>query len=385
MRKSVALLGSTGSIGTQTLEVIDELSGLSAIKVKALTAHKNTALLLRQIHKYKPEIAAVYDPIAADELKKSSPPCVVYSGINGIIKAAAETDVDFVVNALVGGIGLAPTLAAIEAGKDIGLANKETLVVGGKLVMDLAKKKNVRIIPIDSEHSAVFQCMAGSSAKVLNKIYLTASGGPFRGFDKEKLKNVTVQDALKHPNWVMGKKITIDSATMMNKGFEVIEAKWLFDISADKVEVLIHPQSVVHSMVEFTDGSVLAQLGLPDMRAPIFYALTYPERRPNSFPKIDFLKTGGITFEPPDFETFPCLKLAYEALNTGGTMPCVLNYANENAVAEFLAGKIGFTDIPLLIENAMRAHTVKYDFGLEDIDDCSGLMLNEFQLAPFDV
>jgi 1-deoxy-D-xylulose-5-phosphate reductoisomerase len=316
---------------------------------------------------YKPEIAAVFDAEAAAVLKGMSPPCDVLSGMEGLI-AAASVGADMVINALVGGIGLRPTLAAIEAGADIGLANKEALVVGGEIVTKLAKEKNVRIIPIDSEHSAVFQCVSGRTADDINKIYLTASGGPFRGFNRGALEHVTAKDALKHPNWVMGDKITIDSATMMNKGFEVIEAKWLFGIGADRIEVLIHPQSVIHSMVEFTDGSVLAQLGLPDMRLPIFYALTYPKRKANSFPKIDFLINHTLTFEAPDFEAFPCLALAYGSINFGGTMPAVMNFANEYAVAEFLAGKIKFTDIPRLIKGAMDRHNVKYDFDLEDVE-----------------
>jgi len=364
--KKISLLGSTGSIGKQALEVADALGDIT---ITALAAHRNIELLKRQIDIYRPEVAAVFDGEAADALKKISPRCDVLSGMDGLIKAASETDADMVVNALVGGVGLKPTLAAIEAGVDVALANKETLVVGGELVTRLAREKNVRIIPIDSEHSAVFQCLQGNSVKDVNKVYLTASGGPFRGFSKEQLENVTREDALKHPNWIMGDKITIDSATMMNKGFEVIEAKWLFDIGVDKIEVLVHPQSVIHSMVEFADGSVLAQLGLADMRVPIMHALTYPGRAANSFPKTDFLKIGSLTFERPDVDTFVCLGLSYNSIKAGGTMPAVMNYANEYAVAAFLSGRIKFTDIPRIIKNAMDSHTVKYNFDINDIDN----------------
>lgn len=366
MKKAVSILGSTGSIGTQALEVADELGN---IKVLALTAYSNTELLKSQIYKYRPELVAVMDEEAALKLKKENPPCKVCSGMEGIIEAAIIPGADIVINSLVGGIGLVPTLHAIESGKDIGLANKETLVVGGDMVMKKAAEKNVRLYPIDSEHSAILQCLSGNDKKSVRSIYLTASGGPFRGFSKEKLENVTVAEALNHPNWVMGKKITIDSATMMNKGFEVIEAKWLFDIDIDKIKVVTHPQSVIHSMVEYADGSVMAQLGLPDMRVPISYALSYPVHAANNFPKIDFFKLSSLTFEEPDCDAFPCLSLAFEAIKTGGTMPCVLNCANEISVAAFLDDRIKFTDIPRLIKSAMDAYTVKNAFDLKDIEE----------------
>lgn len=366
MIKAISILGSTGSIGTQALDVVDSLGG---IRVLALTANSNIDLLKQQIYKYKPELVSVMDYDAALRLKKENPPCKVYQGMEGNLKAAEINGADTVINSLVGGIGLLPTLHAIDNGKNIALANKETLVVGGLIVTKRAKEKNVRILPIDSEHSAILQCLNGNEKDKINNIYLTASGGPFRGFNKERLEKAIVSDALKHPNWVMGKKITIDSATMMNKGFEVIEARWLFDIEIEKIKVLVHPQSVIHSMVEYCDGSIIAQLGMPDMRVPISYALTYPKRVENNLPKLDFFTQNNLTFEKPENDAFPCLSLAYEAIKTGGTMPCVLNCANEIAVAAFLNGKIKFTDIPFIIKNAMDAYTVKYSFGLEDIEE----------------
>lgn len=372
MKKAVSILGSTGSIGTQALDVADELGN---VKVLALTANNNIELLKSQIYKYKPELVAVMDEEAAFRLKKECPPCKVCSGMEGIIEASVISGADIVINSLVGGIGLVPTIHAIESGKDIGLANKETLVVGGELVMKKAMEKNVLIYPIDSEHSAILQCLGGNDIKSVRSIYLTASGGPFRGFTKEKLKHVTVAEALRHPNWVMGKKITIDSATMMNKGFEVIEAKWLFDIDIDKIKVITHPQSVIHSMVEYSDGSVMAQLGLPDMRVPISYALSYPARAANNFQKLDFFKLSSLTFEEPDYDVFPCLGLAFDAIKTGGTMPCVLNCANEISVAAFLEERIKFMDIPRLIKSAMDAYTVKNTFSLKDIEEAERFTL----------
>ncbi|MCL2699750.1 MAG: 1-deoxy-D-xylulose-5-phosphate reductoisomerase [Defluviitaleaceae bacterium] len=358
MAQRISILGSTGSIGVQTLGVADNLGAT----VAALTAHSNIDLLEQQARKYRPEIVAVMDIPSAVELRKrlAGSGITVEQGIEGVIAAAAVSSADIVVNALVGGIGIRPTVAAIEAGKDIALANKETLVAAGEAITRLATERKVAIRPIDSEHSAIFQCLQGShTADAVEKIYLTASGGPFRGKSREMLENVTPSDALKHPNWDMGAKITIDSATMMNKGLEVIEAKWLFGIDLDRISVLVHPQSIIHSMVEFRDGAVMAQLGEPDMRVPISYALTYPDRARTDFPRIDFLKSNSLTFEKPDLDAFPCLRLAYEAAKAGGCLPAVMNAANEAAVGLFLENKISFLRIPLLIEKAMGAYTLK--------------------------
>ncbi|MDR1688549.1 MAG: 1-deoxy-D-xylulose-5-phosphate reductoisomerase [Clostridiales bacterium] len=365
MAHVISVLGSTGSIGTQTLEVAEMLG----LKVAALTANTDTERLKEQIYKFKPELVAVKNEEAAFNLKKEGVPCTVLEGMPGILEAAKIEGADTVVNAIVSGDGLLPTLKAIKHGKNVALANKEALVTGGELVMRYAKEGGVNIYPIDSEHSAIFQCLNGNDINDVRTIYLTASGGPFRTYTKEMLENVTPEDALRHPNWVMGKKITIDSATMMNKGFEVIEAKWLFGIETDKIKVLIHPQSVIHSMVEFCDGSVMAQMGVPDMRVPISYALTYPKRAPNSFPKADFFKLRELTFEEPNFDIFPCLSYAYNAIKTGGSLPSVLNYANETAVGAFLEGKIKFTDIPRLIKDTTDAYTIKDSYGIKDISE----------------
>jgi len=357
--KKIVLLGATGSIGTQTLDVVQ---ATGCAEILALTGHSNIDLLEKQVHAYHPRVVVVTDEAKAkvlrDRLFATNLPTKVLSGMEGIFEAVSMKDADCVVNALVGNVGLLPTLRAIQAGKDVALANKETLVTAGSLVMAVAKAANVSVLPIDSEHSAVFQCLQGNEGNAIRTLYLTASGGPFRGYTSHQLMHVTAADALKHPNWSMGAKITIDSATMMNKGLEVIEACCLFNLPPGKINVLIHPQSVIHSMVEYEDGAVMAQLGEPDMRVPIQYALTYPVRLPNSFPKIDFLTRSGLTFEAPDIDTFPCLRLAFDALRMGGTIPAVMNGANEVAVALFLAGKIRFTDIPALIESAMDAYTV---------------------------
>jgi 1-deoxy-D-xylulose-5-phosphate reductoisomerase len=365
MANVISVLGSTGSIGTQTLEVAQMLG----LKVAALTANTGIERLKEQIYKFKPELVAVKNEEAAFNLKKEGVPCTVLDGMPGILEAAKIDGADTVVNAIVGGDGLLPTLKAIKHGKNIALANKEALVTGGELVMRYAKESGVDIYPIDSEHSAIFQCLNGTDINDVRTIYLTASGGPFRSHSKEMLENVTIEEALRHPNWVMGKKITIDSATLMNKGFEVIEAKWLFGIETDKIKVVIHPQSVIHSMVEFCDGSVIAQMGVPDMRVPISYALTYPKHEPNNFPKTDFFKLQALTFEEPNLELFPCLAYAFDAIKTGGSLPSVLNYANETAVSAFLNGKIKFTDIPRLIKDTTDAYTVKESYGIKDISD----------------
>ncbi|MCL2673793.1 MAG: 1-deoxy-D-xylulose-5-phosphate reductoisomerase [Defluviitaleaceae bacterium] len=369
MMKNATILGSTGSIGTQTLEVIDNMGGEAA--VTALTANSNVGLLYEQILRYKPKFAAVMDEQAYHELKgmlsKTSLDVKLAQGIDGIIEAAAMDCADICVNALVGSIGLLPTLAAIDAGTDIALANKESIVTAGELVMTHAKERGVSIIPIDSEHSAVFQCLAGNEGNKIRKIILTASGGPFRGRSREQLEHVTLDEALCHPNWVMGRKITIDSATLMNKGLEVIEARWLFGVDPSQIEVVVHPQSVVHSMVEFEDGAVMAQLGESDMRVCIQYALTYPTRVKSDFRRLDILQRGTLTFEPPDTQAFPCLQYAYDALKAGGTMPTVLNSANEAAVELFLNGKISFLDIPRLINAAVSSYNVRHELDIGGI------------------
>lgn len=364
MTEKLVILGSTGSIGTQGLEVCDNIG---SIEITALSANRNIKLLEEQIRKYKPRIAAVMDEEKAAVLKKNTEDTdtKILAGEDGLLEAASCGEADTVLNALVGNVGLRPTVCAINAKKTLALANKETLVTAGELVMNLAKEKNVNIYPVDSEHSAIFQCLQGNRGNKIKKIHLTASGGPFRGY--KSLKHVTKEQALHHPNWEMGKKITIDSATMMNKGLEVIEAKWLFGVDVSQINVVVHPQSIIHSMVEFEDSAILAQLGEPDMRLPISYALTYPKRVRNDFPKVDFFKTGTLTFEKPDLEVFKCLKLALMAIGTGGTMPCVLNAANEVAVAKFLAGRIEFYQIGELIEKVTSAYNVKYNYDLSDV------------------
>lgn len=365
--KKIALLGSTGSIGTQTLDVVRHYK--DDFQVTALAAASNISLLEDQIREFRPKMAVVFNEARALELKQKIRDLnvEVLSGMDGLMAAATEVSADIVLTAVVGMIGIRPTIAAIEAGKDIALANKETLVTAGHLIMPLAKEKGVKILPVDSEHSAVFQSLQGENRGQIHKILLTASGGPFRGWNLEQLKNVQVEDALKHPNWVMGRKITIDSATMVNKGLEVIEARWLFDVGLDKIQVVVHPESVIHSAVEFEDSAVIAQLGTPDMRLPIQYALFYPDRRPLSGEWLDLFKLGSLHFEQPDMETFKGLKLAYDALETGGSMPTVFNAANERAVAKFLDRKIRFLDIPEIIGEAMEKHTAITSPSLEEI------------------
>lgn len=364
--RRISILGSTGSIGTQTLEVVENLENM---RVAAISGNQNIDLLEQQARKFQPELVAVMDAKNAETLRGrlADTKMRVVSGMDGLIEAATLDGVDTVVTSVVGNVGLQPTFAAIEAGKNIALANKETLVSAGQLVMDLAKKHGSKIYPVDSEHSAIFQSLQGNEGNPIARILLTASGGPFRGKKREELLQITAADALKHPNWSMGKKITIDSATLMNKGLEVMEAKWLFGVETEQIEVLIHPQSIVHSAVEYADGAVMAQMGEPDMRVPIQYALTYPKRVQNPFPRIDFAKRSTLTFEKPDTETFRCLALAYRALEEGGTLPAVLNGANEIAVARFLAGEISFLEIPALIELAMDAYTVQYEYTLQDL------------------
>lgn len=365
--KKVSILGSTGSIGTQTLDVIDRQ--YNDFCVCGLAANKNIKLLSEQIRKYKPLKAAVYDTSLYAELKSSVSDCAtkILCGEEGVREVSADTGADVVLSAIVGIAGLLPTLDAIDNGIDIALANKETLVTAGKLVTEKAKKKGVKLLPVDSEHSAIFQCLNGEKQKYVRRIILTASGGPFFGKKIDELKNVTVQDALNHPNWSMGSKITIDSATLMNKGLEFIEAKWLFDVAPDNIDIIVHRQSVIHSMVEFTDGSVLAQMGKPDMRTPISVALNYPEREIYNSQPVDFTEFGSLTFDKPDYNTFKCLSLAIESLNSGGTAPAFLNGANEAAVSLFLAGEIGFLDIGNLIADAMKLHKNTFDYDLNDV------------------
>ncbi len=352
-KQTVAILGSTGSIGTQTLDVIDRHSEL--FEVYALTAHSNIDLLVEQARIYRPEVVAIADERHYKTLREALDglPIKVFAGADSICQIAAMSPIDTVVTAMVGYSGLLPTVRAIEAGKKIALANKETLVVAGELVTDLALRNRVDIIPIDSEHSAIFQCLVGENENCVEKLILTASGGAFRDTPKDDLRLATAADALRHPTWKMGAKITIDSATMMNKGFEVIEARWLFDIPIDKIEVIIHPQSIVHSMVQFCDGSIKAQLGQPDMRHPIQYALTFPDRLNAQVERANLADIHQLTFEKPDYEKFRNLGLAYDALRRGGNIPCILNAANEVAVDAFLKGKIGFFAMSDIIEQTI--------------------------------
>lgn len=352
-KQTVAILGSTGSIGTQTLDVIDRHSEL--FEVYALTAHSNIDLLVEQAKRYRPEVVAIADERHYKTLREALDglPVKVFAGADSICQIAAMSPIDTVVTAMVGYSGLLPTVRAIEAGKKIALANKETLVVAGELITDLALRNRVDIIPIDSEHSAIFQCLVGENENSVEKLILTASGGAFRDTPKDDLRLATAADALRHPTWKMGAKITIDSATMMNKGFEVIEARWFFDIPIDKIEVIIHPQSIVHSMVQFCDGSIKAQLGQPDMRHPIQYALTFPDRLDAQVERANLADIHQLTFEKPDYEKFRNLRLAYDALRRGGNIPCILNAANEVAVDAFLKGKIGFFAMSDIIEQTI--------------------------------
>ena len=364
--KRIAILGSTGSIGTQTLEIVRTNGDL---EVTALAAGNNIDLLEQQIREFRPKLAAVWKEERAAELKSRvrDMDIEIVSGMDGLLSVAAEPESEILVTAIVGMIGILPTIEAIKAGKDIALANKETLVTAGHIIMPLTKERGVSILPVDSEHSAIFQSLQGGQRKALHKILLTASGGPFRGKKREELKNIQVEDALKHPNWEMGRKITIDSSTMVNKGLEVIEAKWLFGVTVDQIQVVVQPQSIIHSMVEYEDGAVIAQLGTPDMKLPIQYALYYPERRYLPGDRLDFAALQQITFEKPDMETFYGLKLAYEAGRRGGSLPTVLNAANERAVAMFLDRKIGYLQIPEIIQACMENHKNIEDPTVEEI------------------
>ncbi len=366
--KKVTVLGSTGSIGVSALDVIEKNPG--RFRVVALAAGKNIKLLQKQIEKFRPKIVSVTDVSSAVKLRKELTSQIrtkIVASQEGLLEVASFAGADIVLSAISGAAGLLPTLAAIDAGKDVALANKETMVMAGGIVNEKAKEKRVNILPVDSEHSAVFQCLQGQKQKNIKKIILTASGGPFLNYKKSELKKATLSQALQHPRWKMGKKITIDSASMMNKGLEVIEAKWLFDLDMEQIDILIHPQSVVHSLVEFVDGSLLAQMGIPDMRTPIAYALTYPERIKNSLPLLDLAKTRNLVFHKPDVKKFPCIRLAYEAGRCGGTMPAVLNAANEIAVEAFLAKKIKFVDLPEIIDKVLSTHKTVKKPALEEI------------------
>lgn len=364
--KQIAVLGSTGSIGTQTLEVVRANEDMQVV---SLAAASNIDLLEQQIREFHPEIVCVYQPERAQELERrmAGEKLTILSGMDGLIACATVSSAQIVVAAVVGMIGIKPVIEAIQAGKDIAFANKETLVTAGHIIMPLVQQYGVQLLPVDSEHSAIFQCLHGESDREVAKILLTASGGPFRGKTRKELTRIQVEDALKHPNWEMGRKITIDSSTMVNKGLEVIEAKWLFHVDVDQIQVVVQPQSVIHSMVEFVDGAVLAQLGTPDMKLPIQYALCYPERRYLAGERLDFWKLGSIQFEKPDVETFRGLSLAYEAGRMGGSMPTVLNAANEKAVALFLDRQIAYLEITDIIENCMQKHHNIANPSLEDI------------------
>ena len=364
--KRIGVLGSTGSIGTQTLEIVRNNKDL---QVTALAAGTSVTLMEQQIREFLPQLAVMWTEEAARDLKErvADLPVKVLCGMDGLLTLAAMKDMDILVTAIVGMIGIRPTIAAISAGKTIALANKETLVTAGHIIMPLAAEKKVPILPVDSEHSAIFQSMNGENRKRVSKILLTASGGPFRGKKREELADITVEDALKHPNWSMGRKITVDSSTLVNKGLEVIEAKWLFNVEPENIQVVVQPQSVIHSMVEYEDGGIMAQLGTPDMKLPIQYALFYPDRRPLPGKRLDFYEMKSITFEKPDTDTFLGLPLAYRAIHAGGSMPTVFNAANEKAVALFLDKKIRFLTIYDLIQGAMENHKVVENPSVEQI------------------
>ncbi len=364
--KNIAILGSTGSIGTSTLAVAEKFP--DQFRVVALAGGNNSGLLETQIRRFRPAVAAIAGDAAAEDLRKRCRDLSVriFSGVEGMIQVAAAEEADITVSSIVGTAGLMPTMAAIQAGKDIALANKEVLVTAGELVLEECRSRNVRLLPVDSEHSAIFQCLHAGERKDVRRLILTASGGPFRDHSKRELEKVTLSQALKHPNWSMGRKITIDSATLMNKGLEVIEARWLFDMRPEQISVLVHPQSIVHSLVEFQDGSVVAQMGMPDMKGPIAYALSFPHRLPDVSPGLDLAAIATLTFKEPDRELFPCLGFAYDALRAGGSMPAVLSAANEVAVKYFLDEKIGYSDIATVIRRTMDAHSPVHLRGVDE-------------------
>ena len=365
--KRLAILGSTGSIGVNTLNIVHQFP--EQFEVISLSAGLNTQLIKQQIIQFRPKVVSVLNKELAECLRRELPdlPAEVIHGVEGLIQVATHPEVDQVVSAIVGAVGLIPTLSAIKAGKSIALANKESLVMAGKIIMEEAKRNHIQILPVDSEHSAIFQALLGHKKEEIHRLILTASGGPFLNLPVSKLHEVTAKEALNHPHWEMGKKITIDSASLMNKGLEVIEAHWLFDIPVEKIIVQIHPQSVVHSMVEYIDGSIIGQMGIADMRIPISYALSFPQRLNLNLPSLDLAQVGALTFLPPDPERFPCLKLAYQSIEIGESMPTILNAANEVAVNAFLEGLIKFTDVPLLLRRVMEGHEVKSVHTIEDI------------------
>ncbi len=366
MMKKIGILGSTGSIGTQTLDIV---RANSELQVEVLAAGRNVDLMEKQAREFSPKLVVMWEEKAYEELKTrlADTNIQVRVGMEGLIEASTLPTVELLVTAVVGMIGIRPTIAAMKAGKDIALANKETLVTAGHIIMPLAKEMGVSLLPVDSEHSAIFQSLQGNRQNRIHRILLTASGGPFRGRTVDQLRNVQVEDALKHPNWTMGRKITIDSATLVNKGLEVMEAKWLFNVDYDQIQVVVHPQSVIHSMVEYEDGAIMAQLGTPDMKLPIQYALFYPDRKPLAGERLDFYRLGQMTFEKPDTDTFRALKLAVSAGRTGGTMPTVFNAANEMAVSLFLQKKISFLQITDIIETCMERHTPLPNPDVEEI------------------
>lgn len=357
MSKKIVLLGSTGSIGTSSLQVIRHLG--EGYEVSALAAHSNIDLLEQQIKEFRPKVAAVFDETQSRILQSRSPGCPILTGAEGLKEVAGFSEANFVISAITGTAGLIPTIEAIKAGKDVALANKEALVSGGELVMNLVKEKGIRLLPVDSEHSALFQALQGNCPATIKKLILTASGGPFRNFSDDQLKSITVEQALNHPNWKMGSKVTIDSSTLMNKGLEVIEAYWLFGIPLEQIEVVIHPQSIVHSMIEYCDGSIMAQMGEPLMIVPIQYALTYPKRKPGLLNSFDFIRHGKLEFSFPDLKKFPCLSLAFQALKKGGSMAGYMNAANEALVGRFLRKEISWQDIGRKLEYLMERHTIQ--------------------------
>ena len=366
-KRKIAILGSTGSIGKQALDVVKQHSDL--FEVELLTANNSSELFIRQALEFKPNNVVICNPDKYDEVADALQPhdIKVFAGMDSVCDLVGAEDIDIVLTALVGFSGLRPTVAAIKAGKVIALANKETLVAGGPVVTALAKQYKTPILPVDSEHSAIFQCLMGAAGNAVEKIHLTASGGPFRTWEREKIAAATFAEALHHPQWHMGAKITIDSATMMNKGFEMIEAKWLFDVAPEKINIVVQPQSIIHSMVEFADGAVIAQLGCPDMREPIQFALSFPDRLTLDNKKLDFASLGTLTFEKPDMEKFPCLGLAFEAIGRGGNIPCVMNAANEAAVASYLRGEIGFYDISDIISDCMAGAEFVENLTIDDL------------------
>lgn len=366
-KKKIAILGSTGSIGVNALDVISRFP--EKFEVISLGANRNISLFERQIKTFEPKEVALYDGEMAEKLKKKIHNRKIFSGVEGLNRIAENPEVDLIISAIVGAVGLIPTYYGIKAGKDVALANKESMVIGGDLITKEAQKNGVKILPIDSEHSAIFQSIEGHRREDIKRIILTASGGPFFNTPKRVMDNVTPEQALKHPNWKMGKKITIDCANMMNKGLEAIEAKWLFGIDMDRIHVLVHPESIIHSMVEYVDGSVVAQLGIPDMRIPISLALGYPERLPNSLPSLNLVKQKKLTFFEPDLNKFPCIALAYEAGKRGGTIPAVMNASNEEAVTAYLNNKISFKEIPVVVKTAMKNHSSKEVRKLDDVLD----------------